>query len=126
MLRRLAFLVTVFAVIGSIVFVSNASARTPEEAFAICPDGTICLFEHANYDGKYVSFRYGSWNLEEFNFNDRISSFVNDSSKEFCMHEHRGYTGHHFWTSGWGTSWFVGWGWNDWVSSVRERPWWGC
>jgi Peptidase inhibitor family I36 len=66
----------------------SASARTLAQARAICPDGAVCLFDGFNWDGKYVAARYGISDLNDFEFNDRASSYLNDSSsQDFCLSE---------------------------------------
>lgn len=52
---------------------------------APCPDRRFCLYEHANFGGDSVSFRDGLCdnriiNLPSFNFNDRTSSWANNTN----------------------------------------------
>jgi hypothetical protein len=110
---------------ASMAFASSAPARTLSQARDVCPDGALCLFEHANYDGKYVAARWGINRLSDFGFNDRASSFVNDSANAHCMLEHEialpwSNGGSWIWTSGWGYSAFVGWAWNDRISAMKK------
>ncbi|WP_113701766.1 peptidase inhibitor family I36 protein [Nonomuraea lactucae] len=53
-------------------------------AAAPCPDGRFCLFNDANFGGDFVSFRDRLCdnriiNLPSFNFNDKTSSWANNT-----------------------------------------------
>jgi hypothetical protein len=124
MRRTIAVIATLCAVAASLSLTSSASARTLAQARAICPDGALCLFEAANWDGKYVAARWGIHQLTRFGFNDKASSFVNDSPNAHCMLEHEinlpwSNGGQWIWTSGWGYSSFVDWEWNDRISAMK-------
>jgi hypothetical protein len=116
---------TACVAIASMAIVSTASARTLAQARAVCPDGSICLFEAADWNGKWVSSRYAINRLTQFGFNDVTSSFVNDSPEAFCMLEAEinlpwSNGGAWIWSSGWGSTNFVGWDWNDRISAVKK------
>jgi Peptidase inhibitor family I36 len=106
------------------VVAAPTSARTYAQARAICPDNSLCLFEHQNWDGKWVSSRSAIDDLGSFGFNDKATSYLNDSGSRFCMYQHTN-TGWHSvgWrltASAWGYSTNVGARYNDQISSVKR------
>lgn len=74
---------------ASLFIPPTSSARTLAEARAVCPDGKICLFEHARWEGdKRVAARHGISYLSDFGFNDLASSYVSDArDRTFCLFE---------------------------------------
>jgi hypothetical protein len=125
-LRRLV-LAAVCIAAASMAIASTASARTLAQARDICPDGAMCLFEHANWDGKYVAARYGISHLSDFGFNDRASSYVNDATRTFCLYEHDTgqfqHGGAHLRVTRGGYTWYTGAAWNDRISSIQRSFW---
>ncbi|ONI92950.1 hypothetical protein ALI22I_00960 [Saccharothrix sp. ALI-22-I] len=61
--------------------VVNTATTQPMEAAAApkCPEDALCLWEHANFEGRRLVFRdEGYWqNLEDWAFNDQTSSYWN-------------------------------------------------
>jgi hypothetical protein len=104
------------------VIAAPASARSLTQARATCPDNSLCVFEHANWDGKWVSSRSRINNLEYFGFNDKTTSYLNDSRSRFCMYEHKntGFTslGFRITVNPWAYSTNVGPRYNDQITSV--------
>jgi Peptidase inhibitor family I36 len=134
-LRRLVVAATATAAAIAAAWVAtapDASARTLAQARAICPDGAMCLFDGFNWDGKYVAARYGISDLNDFEFNDRASSYLNDSSsQDFCLSENTDSIwhglgarltivhGHHSMN-------MSPTGWSNRVSSIQRIGWLGC
>jgi hypothetical protein len=60
-----------------------------------CPSGYICLFTDYNYSGTAYRVKAGSsvpW-FGDFNFNDAMSSWANDSGQTFCWYVDANYQG---------------------------------
>lgn len=74
--------VTAFA--GSLLAASPSHAATGWDR---CPDGTFCIFEHANGQGRMAYFIKGSSDLAVpiggFVFNDKTTSYWNRTAKVY-------------------------------------------
>ncbi|MFC5055793.1 peptidase inhibitor family I36 protein [Saccharothrix xinjiangensis] len=72
-----------------------AQAQQPGDvgamAFADCPAGYFCVWEHADGTGHWARFQTGSLDLTvpvgSFVFNDKISSVWNRTSRIWCLYE---------------------------------------
>jgi Peptidase inhibitor family I36 len=64
-------------------------------SFASCPSGWLCLFQHANWNGRMLQFRdTGFWqNLTNYGFNDQMSSWRNRRGFDARWAEHVGGNG---------------------------------
>ena len=126
-MRRLTILVAVLAaatLAGGLA--STASARTLDQARYLCPNGQICLFEHNDYNGEWVAFRGYIRYLDQYNFEDRASSYVNDSGIAYCLYETGNFNGVRYYVpsaghAGWARPSLGSWG--DRVSSLSEMTW---
>jgi hypothetical protein len=106
------------------VIAAPASARSWAEAEALCPDNSLCVFEHEGFNGKWVSSRSAINDLGYFGFNDKTTSWFNDSGSRFCMYQNTN-TGWH--SVGWrltaaarSSNTNVGARYNDQISSVKR------
>ncbi|MEV8441860.1 peptidase inhibitor family I36 protein [Actinosynnema sp. NPDC051121] len=96
---------TVLAALGLAVIALTtpavAQARQPGDvgtmAFADCPAGYFCVWEHADGTGHWARFQTGSPDLTVpiggFVFNDEISSVWNRTSRIWCLYENTNYGG---------------------------------
>jgi len=120
LVRLIAVLVATIA--AATVVASPASARTRAEARAVCPDNSLCVFEHDYWNGKWVSSRSRINNLEFFGFNDKTTSYLNDSGSRFCLYEHKitGFTslGFRITVNPWASTTNVGPRYNDQITSI--------
>jgi hypothetical protein len=60
-----------------------------------CPKGYICLFTDSNFSGTAYKVQAGTsvpW-FGDFNFNDAMSSWANDSGRTFCWYTDANYVG---------------------------------
>ena len=60
-----------------------------------CPSGWVCLFQDANFQGRMLKFRQvtsTAQSLIEYNFNDKASSWVNNSNHGAKLY--KGWNGH--------------------------------
>ncbi|MEU4745342.1 peptidase inhibitor family I36 protein [Actinosynnema sp. NPDC023658] len=90
---------TVLAALGLAVIALTtptvAQAQQPGDvgamAFADCPAGYFCVWEHADGTGHWARFQTGSPDLTvpigSFVFNDQISSVWNRTSRIWCLYE---------------------------------------
>jgi hypothetical protein len=89
--------------LAMIATTSPAAAQTPSPgtveplAFADCPSGYFCVWEHADGTGHWARFQTGSPDLRVpiggSVFNDKISSVWNRTSRIWCLYENIGYGG---------------------------------
>ncbi|KAF4410126.1 peptidase inhibitor family I36 protein [Streptomyces lycii] len=90
-------------------------------ALPACANGWVCLWEHTNGNGRRLIFNDDYWHdLNQFNFNDKTSSWRNNQSRSDAGHLARdeGGRGGHITLSG-GGSYSANLGaYNDWASSV--------
>jgi hypothetical protein len=126
--KRTIMLAVLAAVALSVTLASSASARTFSRALQMCPNGKICLFEHRNYDGDMVAFNGHIRYLDQYNFEDRASSYINDSGHAFCLYETGNFDGDRMYVpSARNAEWYQPrlslWGWNDRLSSLSEMYW---
>ncbi|PSL47149.1 peptidase inhibitor family I36 [Saccharothrix carnea] len=87
--------------LAMIALTSPAAAQTQSPgaveplAFADCPSGYFCVWEHADGTGHWARFRTGSSDLTVpiggFVFNDEISSVWNRTSRIWCLYENIDY-----------------------------------
>lgn len=55
-------------------------------AAADCPSGWLCLYEHADYQGRMLKFRDNTWQqLSGYGFNDKTSSWKNRLGRSACL-----------------------------------------
>lgn len=59
-------------------------------AYSDCPNGWVCIWEHANYGGRMLQFQdRGYWqNLTAYGFNDQASSWRNRINQDARLAEH--------------------------------------
>jgi hypothetical protein len=127
--RKGTIMVAVLAAVALFAtLASAASARTFSRAVQMCPNGKICLFEHRNYNGDMVAFDGHIRFLDQYNFEDRASSYINDSGHAFCLFETGNLTDDRTYVP---SARHAGWydprlslsGWNDRISSLSEMYW---
>ncbi|HEU0089439.1 MAG TPA: peptidase inhibitor family I36 protein [Pseudonocardiaceae bacterium] len=54
-----------------------------------CPSGWLCLYEHANFQGRMLKFRDDYWQqLSSYGFNDKTSSWKNRLNRNACLSKH--------------------------------------
>jgi Peptidase inhibitor family I36 len=126
--RRLAVIATVLAAaMLAMTLTSTASARTFTQARNLCPNGQICFFEHSNYNGEWVGFRGHIRYLDQYNFEDRMSSYLNDSGNAFCLFETGNFDDSRYYVPSAGhpnaATRYIGPEWNDTVSSLDDMDW---
>jgi hypothetical protein len=127
-MRRLTVLAAVLAA-GALfmTLASTASARTFTQARSLCPNGEICFFEHTNYNGEWVHFRGHIRYLDQYNFEDRMSSYVNDSGLAYCLYETGNFDDSRYYVPSAGhpnsATRRIGPPWNDTLSSLSEMYW---
>lgn len=87
-----------FLVAASFVMVDltimPTSLRPASAQKSRCPSNRLCLFEHADFIGRYYSFRIGSRNfalLGDGSFNDQASSVYNNTPHSWCLAKHARY-----------------------------------
>jgi hypothetical protein len=53
------------------------------------------VFEHVNFKGSFVCYAVGSKDMSRYgpSFNDKTSSFWNDTGSQWCAYEHKNYGG---------------------------------
>jgi hypothetical protein len=122
LVRSISALIAMLGVAA--VIAAPASARSVAQARAICPDNSLCVFEHEGFNGKWVSSRSAINDLGYFGFNDKTTSWLNDSGSKFCMYQHTN-TGWHSvgWrltAAAWSYNTNVGARYNDQISSVKR------
>lgn len=93
------------AVLGMAALVTTASATTAQAgpasgdggvsitAYADCPAGWFCVWEHANGQGRMARFQSGSADLRDFNLNDQVSSAWNRTGVNWCTYLDINYRG---------------------------------
>ncbi|MFD6073061.1 peptidase inhibitor family I36 protein [Amycolatopsis lurida] len=62
-------------------------------AYADCPSGWFCVWEHAGGQGRMARFQSGAPNLGAFNLNDQVSSAWNRTGVVWCTYIDINYTG---------------------------------
>ncbi|MEO3977782.1 peptidase inhibitor family I36 protein [Streptomyces sp. CAU 1734] len=115
--RRKALLGAVVALAASAGVLVNAA---PAEAAGCMENGrSLCLRKHDNYGGYSLPFSMPNVNPNLGQYQDQVSSIVNDSHYSICFHEHPGYGGLEFRIGPW-EWWPTLPGWiNDKISSFR-------
>jgi hypothetical protein len=126
--RRLAVIAALLAATAlAMTLTSTASARSFTKARSLCPNGQICFFEHSNYNGEWVAFRGHIRYLDQYNFEDRMSSYINDSGIAFCLFETGNFDDSRYYVPSAGhpnsATRFIGREWNDSVSSLDDMDW---
>jgi hypothetical protein len=97
MRRGLKLLAAGAALIGATALAAPAAAAPAQRI--PCPDGRLCLYQHANGEGFMTSFgrgeyisdlsdRYCSNCNANSNWNDVMSSFINRTGRTFYWFEH--------------------------------------
>ncbi|NYV73033.1 peptidase inhibitor family I36 protein [Streptomyces sp. UH6] len=85
---------------GALVAPSSAATAQPSTpgsraaAFG-CPEGFVCLWEHANGKGKVYRFQWGATDLDDLGFDNTASSWSNNRRKEkaWCLYPEAHYRG---------------------------------
>lgn len=94
LLRRVAVPAAVMAAIagGTLASAPSASAAPGD-----CPDHYVCIFQHANYEGRWIGNLQGHDrpNVGDY-MNDRASSIINNTNYWIRFYEHAGYGGASF------------------------------
>ncbi|MFE9700535.1 peptidase inhibitor family I36 protein [Streptomyces sp. NPDC006270] len=62
-------------------------------AYADCPVGWFCVWEHAGGQGRMARFQTGTPNLGDFNLNDQVSSAWNRTGRTWCTYTDINYEG---------------------------------
>ncbi|PNE15100.1 hypothetical protein B1H26_31465 [Amycolatopsis sp. BJA-103] len=62
-------------------------------AWADCPPGWLCVWEHTNAQGWMARLQTSLSDLRNFGFNDRISSLWNRTADSWCAYSGIGYGG---------------------------------
>lgn len=75
-------------VAGMIATTGAANAASEADAFE-CTTGRLCTWDSPEGTGSpHYNFQSGARNLEDLNYNDKISSVHNLSGRVFCLYEH--------------------------------------
>ncbi|MGV9311912.1 peptidase inhibitor family I36 protein [Streptomyces sp. NPDC003691] len=115
--RRLALLGAVVTLAASAGVLANA---TPAEAAGCMGNGrSLCLRKDVNYGGYSLPFSMPNVHTNLGQYQDQVSSIVNDSHYSICFYEHPNYGGLEFRIGPW--EWWASLpGWiNDKISSFR-------
>lgn len=87
----------VIAMIAPAAAQAQPSGAVEPLAFADCPAGYFCVWEHADGTGHWARFQTGSPDLTApiggFVFNDEISAVWNRTSRIWCLYENINYGG---------------------------------
>ncbi|MGV9879549.1 peptidase inhibitor family I36 protein [Streptomyces sp. NPDC003006] len=62
-------------------------------AYADCPVGWFCVWEHADGQGRMARFQSGTPHLGNYNLNDQVSSAWNRTGRTFCTYVDINYSG---------------------------------
>jgi Peptidase inhibitor family I36 len=126
MTRRILIIAALAAIALAAALTSSASARTFAQAQKMCKNGSVCLFEHRNFDGKMVTLTNDAPYLDQLRFEDKASSYINDSDTARCMYETGNYDGQRFYVPSKGHgAWYdtsLGY-WTDRISAVSYMRW---
>ncbi|MFJ3903943.1 peptidase inhibitor family I36 protein [Streptomyces sp. NPDC090025] len=114
---RLALLGAASVLAASAGVLVNAS---PADAAGCMGDGrSLCLRRDDNYGGYSLPFHMPNVNSNMGQYQDQVSSIVNDSSYSICFYEHPGYGGLEFRIGPWEWWATLPWWINDKISSFR-------
>ncbi|UJW32576.1 peptidase inhibitor family I36 protein [Saccharothrix sp. AJ9571] len=62
-------------------------------AWSDCPSGWLCLWEHANGQGRMARFQSGTVDLRDYNLQDQASSLWNRTEVAWCAYSGSGHIG---------------------------------
>ncbi|MBE9214191.1 peptidase inhibitor family I36 protein [Plectonema cf. radiosum LEGE 06105] len=63
------------------------------EVAATCSGGVAQLYEHPNFRGRKLTFRYGTNDLRKYNFNDKTSSITISPGETWAFYRDINYGG---------------------------------
>ncbi|WP_186768268.1 peptidase inhibitor family I36 protein [Streptomyces qinzhouensis] len=115
--RRLALLGAAVTLAASAGVLATAA---PAEAAGCMENGrSLCLRKHDNYGGYSLPYNMPNVDSNLGQYQDQVSSIINDSHYSICFYEHPGYGGLEFRIGPW-EWWATLPGWiNDKISSFR-------
>src|SRR5262245_23740710 len=66
---------------GATAAAASGEGATPHASIHGCPSGSFCFYQNASFKGRMLRFQScGRQNLTDFGFNDKTSSWVNNTS----------------------------------------------